>query len=55
MNIQDWSPLGWTSWISLQSKVMNTTWEQTEDILQKKKYKWLIGLEKIAFNYNVTD
>ena len=20
MNIQDWSPLGWTSWISLQSK-----------------------------------
>ena len=20
MNIQDWSPLGWTGWISLQSK-----------------------------------
>ena len=29
MNIQDWSPLGWTSWISLQpkgfSRVFNTT------------------------------
>ena len=29
MNTQDWSPLGWTSWISLQSKrlsrVLNTT------------------------------
>ena len=29
MNIQDWSPLGWTGWISLQSKglsrVFNTT------------------------------
>ena len=29
MNTQDWSPLGWTSWISLQSKglsrVFNTT------------------------------
>ena len=29
MNIQDWSPLGWTDWISLQSKglsrVFNTT------------------------------
>ena len=29
LNIQDWSPLGWTGWISLQSKglstVLNTT------------------------------
>ena len=27
MNIQDWSPLGWTGWISLQSKglISNTT------------------------------
>ena len=25
MNIQDWFPLGWTGWISLQSKGLNTT------------------------------
>ena len=25
MNTQDWSPLGWTGWISLQSKVLSTT------------------------------
>ena len=24
MNIQDWSPLGWTGWISLQSKGLKT-------------------------------
>ena len=24
MNIQDWSPLGWTGWISLQSKVLSS-------------------------------
>ena len=24
MNIQDWSPLGWTGWISLQSKGLST-------------------------------
>ena len=32
MNTQDWSPLGWTGWISLQSKglsgVFNTTYEK---------------------------
>ena len=33
MNTQDWSPLGWTGWISLQSKGLarvfsNTTWEE---------------------------
>ena len=32
MNTQDWSPLGWTGWISLQSKGLtgvfsNTTWQ----------------------------
>ena len=25
MNIQDWFPLGWTGWISLQSKVFSNT------------------------------
>ena len=26
MNTQDWSPLGWTDWISLQSKGLSNTW-----------------------------
>ena len=26
MNTQDWSPLGWTGWISLQSKGVSKTW-----------------------------
>ena len=29
MNIQDWSPLGWTSWISLQSKGLSRVFSKT--------------------------
>ena len=29
MNIQDWSPLGWTGWISLQSKELSTVFSHT--------------------------
>ena len=29
MNIQDWFPLGWTGWISLQSKVLSTIFSNT--------------------------
>ena len=29
MNTQDWSPLGWTSWISLQSKGLSTVFSNT--------------------------
>ena len=28
MNTQDWSPLGWTGWISLQSKRLSTVFSQ---------------------------
>ena len=40
MNTQDWSPLGWTGWISLQSKGLsrvfsNTTW------LGLNRYLWI--------------
>ena len=39
MNIQDWFPLGWTGWISLQSKglsrVFSNTTVQKASILQK--------------------
>ena len=29
MNTQDWSPLGWTGWISLQSKVFSSVFSNT--------------------------
>ena len=29
MNSQDWSPLGWTGWISLQSKGLSTVFSKT--------------------------
>ena len=29
MNIQDWFPLGWTTWISLQSKGLSTVFSNT--------------------------
>ena len=29
MNIQDWFPLGWTSWISLQSKIFSRVFSNT--------------------------
>ena len=31
MNIQDWFPLGWTSWISLQSKGLTRVFSNTTD------------------------
>ena len=29
MNTQDWSPLGWTSWVSLQSRGLSTVFSNT--------------------------
>ena len=31
MNIQDWSPLGWTGWITLQSKGLSRVFSNTTD------------------------
>ena len=36
MNIQDWFPLGWTSWISLQSKGVSKVFSNT--IVQKHQF-----------------
>ena len=36
MNIQDWFPLGWTSWISLQSKGISRVFSNT--IVQKHQF-----------------
>ena len=37
MNIQDWSPLGWTDWISLQSKGLSRIFSHTT----VQKYQFL--------------
>ena len=36
MNTQDWSPLGWTGWISLQSKGLSRVFSNT--IVQKHEF-----------------
>ena len=36
MNIQDWSPLGWTGWMSLQSKVLSRFFPNTT--IQKHQF-----------------
>ena len=38
MNIQDWSPLGWTGWISLQSKGLSRVFSNTT--VQKHLVLW---------------
>ena len=42
MNTQDWSPLGWTGWISLQSKglsrVFSNTTVQKHQVLQRSAF-----------------
>ena len=37
MNTQDWSPLGWTGWISLQSKGLSRVFSNTT--VQKHQFK----------------
>ena len=36
INIQDWFPLGWSGWISLQSKVLSTVFSNTT--VQKRQF-----------------
>ena len=38
MNIQDWSPLGWTGWISLHSKGLSRVFSSTT--VQKHQFFW---------------
>ena len=43
MNIQDWSPLGWTGWISLQSKGLSRVFSNTT--VQNEPHSILLHLE----------
>ena len=38
MNVQDWFPLGWTGWISLQSKGLSRVFSNTTN--QKHQFFW---------------
>ena len=38
VNIQDWFPLGWTGWISLQSKGLSSVFSNTT--VQKHRFFW---------------
>ena len=54
MNIQDWSPLGWTGWISLQSKGLSRVFSKTT--VQKHQFfgtqfsLWNILMNRSLFN-----
>ena len=48
MNIQDWSPLGWTGWISLQSKELSRAFSNT--IVQKYQF---FGIELLSWIHSV--
>ena len=45
MNIQDWFPLGWTGWISLQSKVLSRVFSNTT-VQKHKFFSTQLSLEK---------
>ena len=51
MNIQDWLPLGWTSWISLQSKGLSRVFSNTT--LQKHQFfSVLLNGPTLIFTHN---
>ena len=53
MNIQDWSPLGWTGWISLQSKGLSRVFSNTT----VQKYQFFgaqLSLVQLSYPYTTT-
>ena len=52
MNIQDWSPLGWTGWISLQSKGLSRVFSNTT--VQKHQFFGWINTIKMSIILKVT-
>ena len=52
MNIQDWFPLGWTVWISLQSKGLSRVFSNTT--IQKHHLLNILKLENLVLGLNIT-
>ena len=53
MNIQDWFPLGWTAWISLQSKGLSRVFSNT--IVQNHQFFGTPGLQVLVNDTSVVD
>ena len=44
VNIQDWFPLGWTGWISLQSKELSRVFSNTNSMLKHQFFSTQLSL-----------
>ena len=58
MNTQDWSPLGWTGWISLQSKGLSRVFSNTTGVAAKRSYpltkkQWRCGCRRAERSYSM--
>ena len=57
VNTQDWSPLGWTGWISLQSKglsrVFSNTTVQKHQFFSSQPSSWFISFYLLSLASNV--
>ena len=49
MNIQDWFPLGWTGWISLQSKGLSRVFSNTT----VQRHQFFSAQLSLYFNYHI--
>ena len=49
MSVQDWSPLGWTGWISLQSKGLSRVFSNTA--VQKHQFFWCSAFFKVQLSH----
>ena len=52
MNIQDWSPLGWTGWISLKSKGLSRVFTNTT--VQKHQFFGAFFTVQLSYPYMIT-
>ena len=43
MNTQDWSPLGWTGWISRQSKGLSRVFSNTNSVINQMLFFWQLS------------
>ena len=50
MNIQDWSPLGWTGWISLQSKGLSRVFSNTT-VQRHQFFSTPLSLQSTSHNH----
>ena len=51
MNTQDWSPLGWTGWTSLQSKGLSRVFSNTT--VQKHKFFSMLVLDTLIMLFHL--